>query len=246
MAGTVPTGRVASLSVTVTETVCRDIRARARMVSLSYASKPIVKTTEREACRPAEYLCDHASVFVQPPSRCASVICPHREHHAAGARSSEGCVNAPQREQRQITVGCFLASDTDILRTPQMAVEGGTADFDGRGDGLEGVLFAVIELASDGELVGGHDARTATGATAGASSRQARDRALANELSLELGQGAEEVEDQAAGWGGGVDALGERAEADLACGEIGDSGDQVAQVPAEAIEPPHDEGVTGP
>jgi hypothetical protein len=127
-----------------------------------------------------------------------------------------------------------------------MTVESRPTDFDGRGDGLEGVLFAVVELAGDGELVRGHDARAPTGAAAGAGSSQARDRALADELPLELGQGAKDVENETAGWGGCVDALRERAEADLAGREIRDDGDQVAQVPPQPVQSPHGERVTGP
>jgi hypothetical protein len=49
-----------------------------------------------------------------PPSRRASVTRPHREHHAAGARSSEGWTSDPHPLHRQITGDCLLLSDTNI------------------------------------------------------------------------------------------------------------------------------------
>ena len=48
-----------------------------------------------------------------PPSRRACVTRSHREHHAAGARSSEGCTNDPQPLHRQITGDCLSVSDTN-------------------------------------------------------------------------------------------------------------------------------------
>jgi len=73
-----------------------------------------------------------------------------------------------------------------------VAVGGGAADFDGGGDGGEGVFVAVVELASDGELVGGHGSGTAADLASGASGFQAGHRALADRSGLKLGQGAED------------------------------------------------------
>jgi hypothetical protein len=128
----------------------------------------------------------------------------------------------------------------------QMAVEGGTADFDDGRNGAEGVFSAVVELAGDGQLVGGHGARTAPDAAASPGGGESRRGALADQGGLEFGQGAEDVEDQATGRGGGVDAFSEGAEPDLAGREVGDGGDEMAQVPPEPVESPHDERVTGP
>jgi hypothetical protein len=40
---------------------------------------------------------------------------PHREHHAAGVRSSEGWTKDPHPLQRQITGDCLSAFDTKSL-----------------------------------------------------------------------------------------------------------------------------------
>jgi hypothetical protein len=126
-----------------------------------------------------------------------------------------------------------------------MAVEGGTADFDDGSDGLEGVFSAVVELAGNGQLIGSHGARATSGAASSSCGREPRRGALADQGGLELGQGAEDVEDQATGRGGGVDAFGEGAEPDLACREVRDGGDEVAQVPPQPVKSPHDKRVTG-
>ena len=56
--------------------------------------------------------------YPNPPSRRASVIFPHREHQAAGARASAGGVSAPQPEQRQMSRDCFSGSDTIHILLP--------------------------------------------------------------------------------------------------------------------------------
>ena len=53
------------------------------------------------------------------------------------------------------------------------------------------------------------------------------DRALADQVAFELGQGREDVEHQLAARGGGVDRLLEAAEPDFAVGQAGDGVDQV-------------------
>jgi hypothetical protein len=67
--------------------------------------------------------------------------------------------------------------------------------------------------------------------------------AFADEVAFELGEGGEDVEDEFAAGGGGVDRLLEAAEPDAAVGEAGDGVDQVPQGAAEAVEFPDDQGV---
>jgi hypothetical protein len=58
-------------------------------------------------------------------------------------------------------------------------------------------------------------------AAAGPSGGQPRGRALADEVAFELGQGGEDVEDELAAGGGGVDRLLQAPEPDAALGEAG-------------------------
>ena len=67
--------------------------------------------------------------------------------------------------------------------------------------------------------------------------------AFADQVAFELGQGGEDVEDELAARGGGVDRLLEAAEPDAAVGQAGDGVDQVPQGAAEAVEFPDDQGV---
>jgi hypothetical protein len=64
--------------------------------------------------------------------------------------------------------------------------------------------------------VGGHDRRPAAVAAAGAGRGQPSIGAFADEVAFELGQGGEDVEDELAAGGGGVDRLLEAAEPDPA------------------------------
>jgi hypothetical protein len=82
-------------------------------------------------------------------------------------------------------------------------------------------------------------------AAAGPGGGQSRGRAFADEVAFELGQGGEDVEDELAAGGGGVDRLLEAPESDPAVGESGDGVDQVAQGAAEPVELRDDQGVTG-
>jgi hypothetical protein len=74
-------------------------------------------------------------------------------------------------------------------------------------------------------LVGGHDRGPATVAAPGPGSGQARGRALADEVAFEFGQGGEDVEDELAAGGGGVDRLLEAAKPDPLLCQPGDGVD---------------------
>ena len=69
---------------------------------------------------------------------------------------------------------------------------------------------------------------------------------LADQVSLELGQGPEDVEDELPAAGGRVDRLLQAAEADLPRLEGGDRLDQVLERAPQPVELPDDEGVAGP
>jgi hypothetical protein len=86
---------------------------------------------------------------------------------------------------------------------------------------------------------------SATGAAAGSGGGQPGAGAFADEVAFELGQGGEDMEDELAAGGGGVDGLLEAAQSDAAVGQAGDGVDQVAEGAAEAVEFPDDQGVAG-
>src|SRR3546814_6302839 len=74
---------------------------------------------------------------------------------------------------------------------------------------------------------------------------QTRLGALTDQVTLELREGAEDVENQHASRRGGVDILSERAEADASRRQLTDLLDKVAHRAAEPIELPHHQRVAG-
>jgi hypothetical protein len=70
--------------------------------------------------------------------------------------------------------------------------------------------------------------------------------ALTNEIAFELGERAEDVEDQLAAWGRRINLLGQTFEANPSPGQRGDDLDHVLEQAAEAVEAPDDEGVVLP
>ena len=69
--------------------------------------------------------------------------------------------------------------------------------------------------------------------------------ALPDQVAFELGQRPEDVEDELAAAGGGVDLLLQGLEADAPLLKQGDGVDEVAQGAAKSIQPPDDQGVAG-
>src|ERR687886_2456521 len=104
----------------------------------------------------------------------------------------------------------------------------------------------VVQVAGEREL-GGH---TLLGrpprAAAGSCCSKPGQRALTDQIALELGEGAEDVEDELAAKGGGVDALLEAAEADISLLELGDGVNQVPQRTSQAIKFPNHQRVARP
>ncbi len=66
-----------------------------------------------------------------------------------------------------------------------------------------------------------------------------------DEAALKLGQSTEDVKRHSAGGGGGVEALGQRPESDVALLELGDRSDQVTQRSPKSVQAPHDVRVAG-
>jgi len=95
------------------------------------------------------------------------------------------------------------------------------------------------------DALGSHDGRSAADAAAGAGGLEPGDGPFPDELPFEVGQRAEDREDEAPAGGGGVDGLGQGPEAHSPALELVDRGEQVRQGPAEPVQPPDDEGVAG-
>ena len=82
-------------------------------------------------------------------------------------------------------------------------------------------MFTVVHLTGDSQLLPGHRSWPFAGTATSSCRGEPGDGALTDQLTLELGQGAEDVKDEPTGRRRGVDAFGARAEADVASGEIG-------------------------
>jgi hypothetical protein len=91
-------------------------------------------------------------------------------------------------------------------------------------------------------MAGGRPRRTPRPRAASGPSRGALDDQLADEL----GQCGEDVEDQPAAGGGGVQGLGQALEPDPALAQPADDADQVGQGPGQPARAGHDQGVAGP
>ena len=108
------------------------------------------------------------------------------------------------------------------------------------------VLTFVHALRLAGQL-GCHLGLAATGAATGPGGGQAGHRPLLDEGRLVLGHQREDAEDELAVRGGGVDdPVGQQLHPDVAGRQRGDDLDQVAEVAAEPVDLPDDEGVAGP
>jgi hypothetical protein len=117
-----------------------------------------------------------------------------------------------------------------------MAVDRGAADPQRGRDRRHRVLPRAVHLLGHLQLMGGQHRGTAAVAAAGTGGSQPRRRALADQVTFKLGQRSEDVEDELAAGGGGVDGLLEAAEPNPAVGQAGDGVDQVPQGPAEPVQ----------
>jgi hypothetical protein len=86
--------------------------------------------------------------------------------------------------------------------------------------------------------------RAATGTTPGAGCGKTRHRPLPDQVAFELGERGEDMEDETAGRRDGFDLFGKRFEVDLSDFHVGDEAYEIGQVPAEPVQPPHDERVS--
>jgi hypothetical protein len=124
-----------------------------------------------------------------------------------------------------------------------VAIDRGAADSKGPGDLHHGQVTLVVEFTGPGNLRRRHYGGPAAVAAPSSGRCQAGEGALPDEVSFELGQRTEEVEVQAPAGTGGVDALVEAAEADVAFLRVGHQIDEVPQGPGQPVESPNDESV---
>ena len=123
-------------------------------------------------------------------------------------------------------------------------MEGGaTYSHDGC-DGGQSVPSALVHLAGHSQLLRGHNPRPAATAATSPGRGKPGGGALSDQLPFELSQCPEQMERQPSRWRRSVDPFGQALEADAGGGQVVDSGDQMAQVAAEAVQAPHDKGVT--
>lgn len=87
--------------------------------------------------------------------------------------------------------------------------------------------------------------RTAPLSPSRSRSLESRVRPLADQFAFELHDRAEDIEDQSTPRGCRIHRLLQGAEADVVLGQAVDDLDQVAEVPAESIEVPDDQGIAG-
>lgn len=104
---------------------------------------------------------------------------------------------------------------------------------------------ATSSRCSASDLLGGHRGRAAESHAASLGGGQALG-TLHDQLADELSKGGEDVEDEAAAGGGGVEGFLQGPEADAAATQIGDDRDEVGQGAGEPVERGDDEGVAGP
>ena len=103
----------------------------------------------------------------------------------------------------------------------EVVVDRSPADPKGRGDCGHRVLPRAVHLPGHLGLGGGHHRRPTTAAAPDPRRRQPGGRAFTDQVAFELGQGHEDVEDQLAARGGGVDRLLQTPEADPTLGQAG-------------------------
>src|SRR3954451_24100579 len=118
-------------------------------------------------------------------------------------------------------------------------MEGFTNVLNGRG-------FVGVELFHQSDLFGGEGFAPAALASPGSSSCKSGLGALADDVALELGKRAEDVEDELPAAGRGVDLLGGALEPDALAVKLRDRLDEVFEGATEPIQAPHHQGVPVP
>src|SRR5512142_710882 len=113
----------------------------------------------------------------------------------------------------------------------------------GCADVSDGVGLVLVERLGDLRLARVKRSRPSAQPASCPCCEQSSPGALPDQVAFELSERAEDVEDQLAAAGGGIDLLLQRLEADPPLLKQGDGVDEVAQRAAQPVQPPDDEGV---
>ena len=145
---------------------------------------------------------------------------------------------APTKDTGDRPLRVVLADDQDLVRAGFRVIlssDDGIEVVGEAGDGWEAVNVHAMGAGSG--RAGGRPRRTPLARTAARPSR------VPSVMSSRMnsGQHGEDVEDQAAAWGGGVEVLVRRGESDPAATQLADQGQQVGEAAAEAGELQDDE-----
>src|ERR1700736_5936432 len=100
------------------------------------------------------------------------------------------------------------------------------------------MLLCVVHLTRQCDFGGRHAPWPAPSAATSSGRRQPCERPLPNEITLELGQRAKDMEDELAAWGGGIDVFLDAAEPDVATLKLGNGVDEMPQRASQSIEFP--------
>jgi len=221
-----------------------DAKCRGQAYDLGFADissglwKPVVRTEEQQQHRKAEapraalrgnY---HQVAGRQRPSRLGSLLVEQGTGLAACLRGLPG-------QQLAATRLGFTA-------TVDVGVQGAERDPKLIGD-IAGAIGPIGHHGHCGAQFGArHQTRTAAVAASRPRRCQTSQRSLLDQVPLELRQGGEYPEHQAAGRAGGVDAAGQHLQTGATGLEVADQTDHMVEGTTDAIEFPHDKGIIGP
>src|SRR3954452_20221582 len=133
-----------------------------------------------------------------------------------------------------------------ILPGIDIAPQRHAGDIEGFANVSNGRALVGVELFHQSDLFGGEGFSPAALASPGSGRGKPGLGALADDVTLELRKGAEDVEDELPAAGRGVDLLGEALEADTLAVELRDGLDEVLERAAEAVQAPHNKRVPVP
>ncbi len=164
---------------------------------------------------------------------------------AAGEEGvSAGAVQDPALRARALRSADDRRSATDGGFV-EVAVDGGSGNGEQVGDLLDGAIAGVVELLGVKGLRWCEFRAASADAAAGSGGGEAVAGVGDDEFALQFGQDGEHAEHGSAFGGGGVDALFQDAQADVAFAERCAEGDQMQDGAAEPVQSGDDQGVAG-
>jgi hypothetical protein len=140
----------------------------------------------------------------------------------------------------------FFGLGVGILADIDIPLQRHAGDIERFANVLNGRGFVGVELFHQNDLFGGEGFSPTAAAPPGSGSGKTGLGTLTDDVALELGKGAEDVEDELPAAGRGVDLLGKALEADALAVKPRDRLDQVCEGATEPIQAPHHQGVPVP